>query len=103
MNTDETIILSRKQVIDLLSVDECLAAVEGVFNRYGKGETSAPGILGIHVAKGGFHTKAGVLNLGRDYFVTKTNANFPDNPRLHSLPTIQGVVAVFFEPGQPQL
>ena len=40
---------------------------------------------------GGFHIKAAGLELGRLYFAAKTNANFPDNPRRHGLPAIQGV------------
>jgi alanine dehydrogenase len=95
MNTSETIILSRKQVAELLSVNECIDAIEGVFHLYGNGQAQKPGILGVHTEAGGFHIKAGVLKLGRSYFVAKTNANFPNNPQRHSLPTIQGVVAVF--------
>jgi alanine dehydrogenase len=95
MTSNETIILRRQQVAELLSIDECIDAIEGVFNLYGKGEAAKPGILGIHTPRGGFHMKAGALNLGKHYFVAKTNANFPDNARLHSLPTIQGVISVF--------
>ena len=41
----------------------------------------------------GFHVKAAILPWsGRRYFVAKTNGNFPANPRVHGLPTIQGVV-----------
>lgn len=68
--------------------------MEEAFRLYGSGEAPPPGILGIHVSNGGFHIKAGVLNLGKKYFVAKTNANFPQNPRSNGLPTIQGVVAV---------
>ena len=43
---------------------------------------------------GGFHIKAAGLELGRLYFAVKTNANFPDNPRRHGLPAIQGVIVL---------
>jgi alanine dehydrogenase len=91
----ETKLISRSQVANLLTADECIAAIEGVFNLYGQGKAPTPGILGIHTLQGGFHIKAGTLNLGRDYFVAKTNANFPNNPIQNSLPTIQGVISVF--------
>jgi ornithine cyclodeaminase/alanine dehydrogenase-like protein (mu-crystallin family) len=41
---------------------------------------------------GGFHFKAAGLVGERSYFAAKTNANFPDNPRRHGLPTIQGTI-----------
>ena len=69
-------------------------AVEHAFKMRALGEAAEPGILGIHATDGGFHIKAGILNLQRPYFVAKINANFPMNPKRHGLPTIQGVVAV---------
>lgn len=94
MNKTNTLLLTRREVADLLTVEECIRAVEEAFRLYGNGEASPPGILGIHVSEGGFHIKAGVLNLGKKYFVAKTNANFPKNPKTNDLPTIQGIVAV---------
>ena len=35
------------------------------------------------------------MNLGKNYFVAKTNANFPENNKKNGLPTIQGVISVF--------
>lgn len=61
---------------------------------HAKGNALPPGILGIHARNGGLHIKAGILDLGRSYFVAKTNANFPLNPKLNRLLTIQGVAAV---------
>src|SRR5260370_24509586 len=47
------------------------------------------------VRGGGFHIKAGLLEVGgRPYFAAKTTANFPDNPTHHRLPTIQGVIVL---------
>ncbi len=95
MRAQDTLLISRKQVAKLMTVDDCIEAVESAFLLYGEGKAPKPGILGIHVDGGGFHTKAGTLNLDRDYFVTKTNANFPSNPSTNGLPTTQGVVSVF--------
>jgi len=78
----------------LLSIDECIAAVEKAFKLYGEGRAAPPGILGIHARGGGFHIKAGLLEVGRSYFVAKTNANFPQNPPRFGLPAIQGVIAL---------
>lgn len=71
-----------------------MTAVEHAFNLYGEGKTQPPGILGVHAHDGGFHIKAGVMDLDRSYFAAKINANFPGNPKRVGLPTIQGVVVL---------
>jgi alanine dehydrogenase len=90
----EVLVLTRRDVRLLLDLDRCIAAVEQAFRLQGEGKTAAPGVLGIPVEGGGFHIKAGVLGLGRRYFAAKANANFPDNPSRHRLPTIQGVIVL---------
>ena len=87
------LLLTRSDVADLLDLDSCIAAVEEAFRLHGRGD-AVTGVLGIHVPGGGFHIKAGTLRLRRPYFVTKTNANFPNNPTVHGLPTIQGVIVL---------
>jgi alanine dehydrogenase len=67
-------------------------AVENAFRLHGEGKAAAPAVLSLHVATGGFHVKAGVLNLGRSYFAAKVNGNFPENWPRFGLPTIQGVI-----------
>ena len=89
-----TLILTQRDVAALLSIEECTEAVEHVFRLYGEGKTQAPGILGVHAHDGGFHIKAGVLQLKRPYFAAKINANFPQNPARLGLPTIQGVIVL---------
>jgi alanine dehydrogenase len=89
-----TIVLTRRDVVDLLDLGTCIEAVEQAFRLHGEGRTDAPGVLGLHVPGGGFHIKAGVLRLARPYFAAKTNANFPGNPAHHGLPTIQGVIVL---------
>jgi alanine dehydrogenase len=90
----DTILLRRSDVAALLQIEECMTAVEEAFKMRALGKAKAPGILGIHARDGGFHIKAGILNLDREYFVAKTNANFPANMVRHNLPTIQGVIVV---------
>jgi len=89
-----TLILTRRDVAALLSIEECTKAVENVFRLYGEGKTQTPGVLGVHAHEGGFHFKAGVLQLNRSYFAAKINANFPQNPKRLGLPTIQGVIVL---------
>jgi alanine dehydrogenase len=91
----QTVILSAADVGRYLTPETCLSAVEHAFAMLGRGEAAAPSTLSVHVSGGVFHTKAGMLNLGRTYFVAKTNANFPGNPQTYGLPTIQGLVLLF--------
>ncbi len=81
MKPEGTLLLTRTDVAALLSTDECINAVEQVFRLQGGGQTTPPGILGLHTpdGAGGFHIKAGLIELGRTYFAAKTNANFPQN------------------------
>jgi ornithine cyclodeaminase/alanine dehydrogenase len=85
-------LLSRSEVADLLSIEEYIAAVERVFQLYGEGKTQPPGILGVNAHDGGFHIKAGLLELDRSFFAAKINANFPQNAKRFGLPLIQGAV-----------
>jgi ornithine cyclodeaminase/alanine dehydrogenase len=78
----------------VLTLPDCIAAVDEGFRLEGRGEIQPPSILGVHAPNGGLHVKAGYLGLDRPCIVAKVNANFPHNPKRHGLPTIQGVVIV---------
>lgn len=94
MESTETLLLTRRDVANLLTITECMVAVENAFGLYANGKMTPPKVLGIHVDNGGFHIKAGVLTSDKIYFAAKTNANFPNNSSQHGLPTIQGVIVV---------
>ena len=93
MKPNGTLLLTGRDVAAMLTIEECMTAVEHAFKLYG-GRSSPPGILGVHARDGGFHIKAGLLSLDRSYFAAKVNANFPENVRRLGLPTIQGVVVL---------
>jgi alanine dehydrogenase len=94
MELTQTLLLNHSHVAELLTIDECIIAVEQAFRLYAKGKALPPKVLGIHTENGGFHIKAGVLELSKTYFVAKVNANFPGNSKQYGLPTIQGVIVV---------
>lgn len=94
MNPDGTLLLTRRDVAALLTIEDCIAAVEHAFKLHGEGKTLPPGILGVHARDGGFHIKAGILDLDRSYFAAKVNANFPGNAKQFGLPMIQGVIVL---------
>lgn len=94
MKQNGTLLLTRHEIAELLSIEECMKAVEQAFRLYAEGKTTPPGVLGIPARDGGFHIKAGMLELGRTYFAAKTNANFPQNMKRFGLPLIQGIIVL---------
>lgn len=89
-----TLILTGRDVQELLDHRTCIDAVECAFRARGEGVTAPPGVLGVPAQAGGFHIKAGLLTRSRPYFAAKVNANFPENPSRRGLPTIQGIVVL---------
>jgi alanine dehydrogenase len=86
--------LSRTDVLELLTLRECIDVVEEAFRLHAQGRTLGPGVLSMPATGGGFHIKAAGLVGERAYFAAKTNGNFPDNPSRSGLPTIQGLVVL---------
>ena len=95
MQFEGTLLLRRSDIERLLSLRDCIDAVENVFRLLGEGKVPAPGILGVRALGGGLHVKAGLLPGDRNYLVAKLNANFPGNNAHFGLPTIQGMIVVF--------
>lgn len=93
MQTDSTLLLCRSDIEALLSLSECINAVEKVFRQQDKRPTT--GILGMKTANGGLHVKTALFGGERNYIVAKLNTNFPLNPQRFGLPTIQGAILLF--------
>ena len=62
------LILTASQVAALLTLDDCIDAVEGAFRAHGEGMLHPPGLLSEHVEHGAFHIKTSTI--GR-YFAAK--------------------------------
>ena len=90
----DTLLLTRKDVATLLTLDECIPAVEQAFKLYAEGKALPPKVMGLHTQNGCFHIKAGILELEETFFVAKINSNFRFNTIERGLPLIQGVVVV---------
>src|SRR5712692_4409766 len=93
-STPSTLVLTRSDVLAMLTLADCIEAVERAFRLHAEGRTLRPGVLGVPATDGGFHIKAAGLVGERSYFAAKTNANFPGNPRRFQLPTIQGTIVL---------
>ena len=94
MNAPGTLLITGKECADLLSLTDCMDAVEQAFKLLAEGKAAPPGILGVHTSGGGFHIKAGILDLNRRYFAAKVNGNFFDNAQRFDLPRIQGIIVL---------
>ena len=94
MNSDEVLFLTAREIQNLLTLDDCIGAVEHAFRAYGEGKAVPPAVLSVHTEGGGFHVKAGLLEFHRSYFAAKVNGNFPENRARFGLPTIQGVIVL---------
>ena len=82
-----TLLLTGSDVASLLTLDDCIAAVEEAFRAHGEGRLHPPGLLSAHEERGAIHIKTASVN-GR--FGAKANANFPGQT-----PSIQGVMLLF--------
>lgn len=79
-------LIPHEQIVELLSLDECIEAVERAMVADAKG----PASLSLHVDGGAFHVKAAAI--GR-YCATKVNGNFFANP-ARGLPRIRGTIVL---------
>jgi alanine dehydrogenase len=94
MNASDTLLLKRADVAALLTLEECITAVEHAFRAHGLGHTEAPKVLGMPSVDGGFHIKAALLNVSSPYFAAKLNGNFFRNTERFGMPSIQGVLVL---------
>lgn len=95
MQTESALLFNRSDVRELLSLAECIDAVEKVFRQQGEGKIAPPGILGVRTQCGGLHVKTACLSGAKNYVVAKLNTNFPQNYARFGKPTIQGVIVLY--------
>jgi ornithine cyclodeaminase/alanine dehydrogenase len=67
-------------------------AVEAALRLAGEGRAVAPPASALQVPDGSFHAKGAALLGDPAVVAIKLNGNFPENPVLHRLPTVQGVI-----------
>ena len=81
-----TLLLTRRDVADLLTIDDCISAVENAFRLLGLGRVPRPDIAGVQGNGGAFHVKAAIAG---DRFAAKINGNF-----FEAKPRIKGVIVL---------
>jgi len=90
----DTLLIPASVIRRALDMRDCIDAVERAFAAQADGAVLQPRVTGTPVQHGGFHVKTCGL-LDPPVYAAKINANFPRNPAVHGLPTVQGVVALF--------
>lgn len=93
--TPPALLLDRATVADLLSLDECITAVEACFAAHARGETLGTGLLHGDGVSGEYHIKAGGLRQPRPYYACKVNSSFFQNRVTNGLPNIQGLILLY--------
>lgn len=86
--------LTRRDVRSLLSMEDCIAAVEDAFRAHALGESIGPQLISAHVEGGAFHIKAAGLSGSHPVYAAKINGNFYSNSERFGLPRIQGLIVL---------
>lgn len=89
-----TLLLSRQDVADLLTMKEAIEAVEEAFRQFALGQVAMPQRTIIPLASHhGLQATMPAYVGGRlDALAVKVATAYPDNPALHQLPTVMGLV-----------
>ena len=102
MNRAGTLLLNRSDIASLLTLEDCIDAVENAFRAHAEGKSIAPGLLHGDAAEGEFHIKGGGFKEPTPYYALKANAGFFGNAERFGLPNIQGLILLYSaENGSP--
>jgi alanine dehydrogenase len=93
--TPPALLLDRATVGSLLTLDDCIAAVERAFAAHARGESLQTELLHVDGLGGEFHVKAGGLKSPTAYFACKVNGGFFQNRARFDLPNIQGLILLY--------
>ena len=92
MTKRQTLVLGRADIAQTMQLSDYIDAVERAFKRSHDGLMSVPDVVHIPAPNGAFHVKSAGFIGNPPYVAVKVNGNFPNNPKLNDLPTIQGAI-----------
>jgi ornithine cyclodeaminase/alanine dehydrogenase-like protein (mu-crystallin family) len=93
--TPPPLLLDKSTVASLLTLDECIVAVEDAFAASARGDALATALLHVDGVGGEFHVKAGGLKSPDPLFACKVNGGFFQNRARFDLPNIQGLILLY--------
>ncbi len=89
----EAMLLSRRDLAALMNAGDWLETAEAAFRAAAEGAGTVPAPMTLEGRGGTFHAKgASIEHDDRLFVALKLNGNFPANPALRGLPTIQGAI-----------
>ncbi|MDX1405702.1 MAG: ornithine cyclodeaminase family protein [Woeseiaceae bacterium] len=94
MSEHKTLLLGQADIARTMLLADYVEAVERAFGRLAQGKMSVPAVVHIPAPDGACHVKSAGFIGEPSYIAVKVNANFPDNPRVNGLPTIQGAIVL---------
>ena len=92
---DGVLLLTRGDIATLLTLEDCITAVEQAFRAHALGQSLALGLLHGDAPDGEFHIKAGGFLEPTPYYALKANAGFFGNSERFGLPNIQGLILLY--------
>lgn len=90
----DTLVLSRDYIRGRAQPIDYIRAVEAAFRALAAGEMKSLPVGHIAGREGGIHIKAALSESDAHRTAIKINGNFPDNPGIRGLPTIQGCIVL---------
>ncbi len=94
MSGAKTLVLGQADIARTMALSDYIEAVEEAFERLDSGRMAVPEVVHIAAPDGAFHVKSAGFVGDPAYVAVKVNGNFPNNPRLSGLPTIQGAIVL---------
>jgi alanine dehydrogenase len=88
-------LLDRSTVSELLTLDDCISAVEAGFVAHAAGSSLPPKLMHLGGVGGEFHIKAGGIKANDSYFACKINGGFFNNKSRLGIPNISGIILLF--------
>lgn len=90
-----TLVLDRQFIASCMTPAAYVSAVKGAFQQLALGKLDVLPVAHVRGYDGAFHVKSATGSLSPHRVAIKLNSNFPANTQRYSLPTIQGVIALF--------
>lgn len=95
MNTPApALLLDRHAVAAVLTMDDCIAAVEAAFLAFATGRSLDTDLSHVDAPTGEFHIKSGGVLQPAPYFACKINGSFFENRATLGLPNIIGLIVL---------
>lgn len=90
------LLLSRSDLESVLTMEDVMEAVEEGFRQFALGNVKMPlrPVIRIEKSNGSINCMPAYVG-GINALAVKVVSNYPDNPRYHNLPTIQGTVLLY--------